>query len=450
METDTIAATATAAGEAGIAIVRISGPDALVIADTAFRGKGRLAGCEGGRFLRGRVVAADRGEADEVIALVYRAPHSYTREDVVEFQCHGGRVAVRRVLAAVLASGARPAQPGEFTRRAFLSGRIDLAQAEAVADLIAAKSERAARAALEQLEGRLSSEVGALHDGLMSLAADVEASLDFGDDELPEGLAGNTGRRLDEVRAGLGRLLATWQEGHALRDGALVAIAGRPNAGKSTMMNALLGKDRAIVDHEPGTTRDTIEEGMVLDGIPLRLVDTAGLRDSADRIESQGVRRALAAISRADLVLYVADASRPMPDEERAMLAGAAWPAGLVALNKTDLGRATRPGDIPKWPALECCLRDGSGLGDIKAAIPSSLGLGVEPDPGFAISERHRAALQATLRELDAAVAPACRCDPSLVAWHFRKASGELGAITGRDYSAELLDRIFSRFCVGK
>jgi len=450
MEMDTIAAVATAAGEAGIAIVRISGPDALVVADSVFSGKGRLSGVEGGRFLMGRVIAADRGEADEVIALVYRAPHSYTREDVVEFQCHGGRVAVRRVLAAVLAAGARPAGPGEFTRRAFLGGRIDLAQAEAVADLIAARSERSARAALKQLEGRLSSEVGSLYDGLMSLAAGVEASLDFDDDELPAGFAGNLEVRLEAVRAGLGRLLDTWREGHVLRDGALVAIAGRPNAGKSTMMNALLGKDRAIVDHEPGTTRDTIEEGMVLDGVPLRLVDTAGLRDSKDRIESEGVRRALAAISGADLVLYVADASVPMADEERAMLAGASWPACIVALNKTDLGRAARPGDMPRWPALECSLRDGTGLDGIRAAIPAALGLGAESDPHFAISERHRAALQVALLELATAAAPDCRSDPTLVAWHLRKAAEELGAITGKEYSDELLDRIFGRFCVGK
>jgi tRNA modification GTPase len=451
MEAGTIAAIATAPGESGIAVVRVSGPEALRIADAVFQSSGTLGSLDGGRFIHGRVVGRDGPELDEAIGLVYRAPHSYTGEDVVEIQCHGGRVAVRRVLRALLDAGARHAGPGEFTRRAFINGRMDLAQAEAVADLIRARSDRAASAAIEQLEGRLSAEVDRLHDRLMSLAADVEATLDFAGDELPEDPSEGHSQRLGEILEGLNRLLSTWGEGHVLRDGALVVISGRPNAGKSTLMNTLLGRNRAIVDHEPGTTRDTLEEEMALDGIPLRLVDTAGLREPAERVEREGVERARAALERADVVLYIVDAAAANAPEELASLLSFQWRACVVVLNKLDLGGRVSCKDVTRFPCVACSLKEGWGVSEIKTAVLDALGMGGCYEPHAAISERHREALLAAVRELEAAVSLEDRFpDPALTAWHLRRAADEMGTITGRDYSEELLDRVFSRFCIGK
>ncbi|MDD3605078.1 MAG: tRNA uridine-5-carboxymethylaminomethyl(34) synthesis GTPase MnmE, partial [Kiritimatiellae bacterium] len=295
---DTIAAIGTAPGTGGIAVVRVSGPRTMEIAD-------RIVRCSAPRPSMRRTmsviyghIAAAAGDVDEVLVLVMKGPGSYTREDMIEIQGHGGRVMAAAVLQAVLDAGARLAEPGEFTKRAFLNGRIDLTQAEAVADIVGARSRRAGRAALEQLEGSLSAAVNALYDRLMGIAADMEATLDFPEEDIPEALIQDVPDRISRAVSEMDLLISSWQEGRLLREGALIVISGRTNVGKSTLLNALLDTDRAIVSHIPGTTRDIIEEGLVLDGIPVRLVDTAGLRETSCEIESEGIRRTMRHIAR--------------------------------------------------------------------------------------------------------------------------------------------------------
>jgi len=455
---DTIAAIATAPGEAGIAIVRLSGSRSLAIADLLFRGPGAPPSARpGGSFVRGHAGPAGRpaahAEVDEVILLIYRAPHSYTREDVAEFQGHGGRACARRILRCALEAGARPAEPGEFTRRAFLNGRIDLLQAEAVADLVRARTDRAAAAAMEQLSGFLSQAMGELYNELLAAAADLEATLDFGEGDLPGSVLDGLDARLARARQGLERMLATWGEGRLLREGALVVIAGRPNVGKSTLLNRLLGVERAIVADTPGTTRDTIEEELVLDGVTVRLVDTAGLRDTVCAIEREGVARARDYVRRAHLLVYIIDASQPLEDEDRRLMAGMDPAASLILLNKTDLGCRVPPEEFPGMRVIETCLAGSGGGGPARDAIAEMLGTQSAAAPHAVISERHRNNLQCALNELNEATRrlAADRDEGSvLAASHLRRALDLLDQITGRTYTDELINTIFSKFCVGK
>ena len=521
LSTDTIAAIATAVGPGGIAIVRLSGPECVSMAGRCFRGGGSaIEDCAAGTFMHGRVYGADGQEADEVIALVYRAPHSYTGEDVVEFQGHGGRLPAQRVLRAVLEAGARPAEPGEFTRRAFLNGRLDLVQAEAVADLIHARSDRAATAALEQLDGALSSDVQTLYQQVLTIAADLEATLDFDDDELPPVAFEALHERLVASGALLDRLLASWEEGHLLRDGARVVITGQPNVGKSTLLNALLGTDRAIVTSIPGTTRDVIEEQAVIDGLPLRLIDTAGLRETECEIEREGITRTHKTLARADLVLLVVDGSKAPTPEERRALEDLRPRRGILVLNKGDRGvhadwavltapapRAADPRESPgpagRPPgsvrsdrsdrsvrsdrstaatgphagsvvspaettrttqptatqgvtgsrAVHCALTEDLGLAELKRAIGEALGLADSGTPHAVISERHRHLLRLArheCREAERLLAEGREDVVVLAASTLRTGLEQIGTITGRVYSDELLDTIFTRFCIGK
>lgn len=451
---ETVAAIATAAGQAGIAIVRVSGPDGLSIADRLFRCAGAPPSERpGGSFVHGFVRSPENGEdIDEAVLLVYRQPRSYTREDVVEFQCHGGRVSAARVLAAAIDAGARIAEAGEFTRRAFLSGRIDLAQAEAVADLIRARSDRAAVAAMEQLEGHLSDEIRACYDVLIDAAADVESALDFEDDGIAEDAVADVGRRIRLVRERLEALLRTWREGRVLREGALVVISGRPNAGKSTLLNCLLGAERAIVAEEPGTTRDTIEEQLIIDGTPLRLVDTAGLRETECRIEQAGVERAHGTTGMADLVLYVVDASVPLDEVDIKYVERHGRDRCVVVLNKTDLGARIAEEQFSGGAVVPCSLLHGEGIDGVRNAMVSGVGVPGGDAAHAAISERHRQCVQDALNTLnsvdDATILAQDRI--ALVAADLREAIEALGRITGRTYTDDLLDRVFSRFCVGK
>ncbi|MDP6629787.1 MAG: tRNA uridine-5-carboxymethylaminomethyl(34) synthesis GTPase MnmE [Kiritimatiellia bacterium] len=448
---DTIAAVSTAPGSAGIAIVRLSGPQSLSITDSLIECCGDPPSLRpGGTFLHGRIVS-DGAEVDEAIVLIFRAPHSYTRDDVVEIQGHGGRAAAERLLQAVLDAGARMAEPGEFTRRAFLNGRIDLLQAEAVADLIRARSDRAAAAAVEQLEGRLSAQLDALYDHLMAAAADLEASLDFDEGELPPSVLENTVRRLRESEQEIGALLDTWEEGHLLRDGARVVIAGQPNVGKSTLMNRLLGRERSIVTHLPGTTRDTIEETLVLGGIQMRLIDTAGLRDSSCLVEQQGVTRATDSIEQADLVLYLLDASRSVTEADRSQLEALKPEGTVVVQNKCDLlsGKVEPPDN--RFETVTCSAAEDTGIDRVRDALKARLGQQDTP-PHAVISERHRALLAGAHKLIEDARKLAQQDDALLVpaADMLRAALDMLGTITGRTYTTELLDTIFSRFCIGK
>ena len=457
---DTIAAISTPPGVGAISIVRISGPESLAIADRILRCRGQKPSeREGQTFIHGFVHAepADEGKAgaevDEVIMLLYRRPHSYTREDVVEIQGHGGRTAARRVLRAVLAQGARLAEAGEFTMRAFLNGRVDLLQAEAVMDVISAKSERAAAAALEQLDGSLSSTVQGVYTELISTATELELSLDFEDEGLPAPALDNIGIRIEMVVKALERLLATWDEGHLLREGALVGISGRPNVGKSTLLNRLVGSDRAIVTEIPGTTRDTIEEEFVINGVPLRLVDTAGLRETDCPVESQGVDRARDIIERADINLHVLDASEELPESEREQVSGLNPLKTVIVLNKIDLGARVKEAEISGFSVVRASLLAGEGIDAIRNAIAGKLGFDADISAHAVISERHRRLLSLVIEDAREALSLLAHGREDLIVPSvtlLRSALDKLGELTGQTYTAELLANIFDRFCIGK
>ncbi len=450
---DTIAALATAPGAAGIAIIRISGTGAFGIADRVFRCAGPLPSARPAReVVYGHVHAAGH-DLDEALLLPFRAPASYTREDVVEFHVHGGSICAQRLLATILQHGARLADPGEFTRRAFLAGRIDLLQAEAVMDLISAHSSRAASAALEQLEGGLSRSFQAIYEGLLTVSADLEAQLDFDEDELPARTTRELCERLEQQRLHLEQLAGTREEGHRLREGTLVVIAGRPNAGKSTLMNTFLQKDRAIVTPIPGTTRDSLEEYMLLKGYPLRLVDTAGIRTADCEIEQEGIRRSMALMQRADIVILILDASKPMDEEERTLIGSCRPEKTLILLNKVDIMQSILPQDVNEYISISCSLLTGNGLEQCKLQLENMLHISSAPDAHAVISQRHFEAIRAALNAVNAAAGLLSAAGPScemLAAIELRSAVEQIGEVTGRVYHDDLLATIFARFCVGK
>ncbi|NLF22937.1 MAG: tRNA uridine-5-carboxymethylaminomethyl(34) synthesis GTPase MnmE [Lentisphaerae bacterium] len=452
---DTIAALATAAGPAGIAVVRISGSGAWAVAArvVAPRSGGEAFAGNAGRCRHVRLHDPLTAEVlDDGVMLVFRAPRSYTGEDVVELQGHGGGVAARRLLEAVLAAGARLAEPGEFTRRAFLNGRLDLTQAEAVLDLIQARTDRAAQAARARLDGRLGADIHRLYDSLTAICADIEALLDFSEDDVPEGFMEETARRLGLLLEAVRARVATWHAGHLLREGALVVISGRPNAGKSSLLNALLGCDRAIVSEIPGTTRDAIEESISLDGIPVRLVDTAGLRKTDCAIEAEGVARAGTLVARADLNLHLLDGSRPLDAEDHRHLEALSPARTLLVLGKADLPPRIAPAALPSWACVPVSARTGKGLEDLRRTLGERLGVDQAAPMGSEISTRHRRELEQAADAIAASVDLLAGPPDGLVlaALRLREAALALGRITGRVWSEELLDAVFSRFCVGK
>ena len=450
---DTIAALATAAGASGVAIVRISGPTAYAIADRLLPLTPPPSERPARTFSYGPLLNADTGEiVDQVIALFFRAPNSYTCEDVIEIQGHGGHAAAQRLLNSCIEAGARQAEPGEFTKRAFLNGRIDLIQAESIADLIRAESDRSAVAAIEQLRGRLSTKMSALYTQLLSLHADATALLDFDEDEVPQSILSAIPARMQQLQAECRQLLDTWREGILLREGVDVVITGRPNVGKSTLLNALLGSDRAIVSDAPGTTRDTIEESLLIDGIPVRLTDTAGLRDTTCSIESAGIERARQRMQSAHINLHVLDASQPIDSEEQAIIDALPSGATLLFFNKTDIGIATHPpsphlciqGSLTHQQGIEALTKGLKELicGSSNAAAP----------PHAVISERHREALSKVMTHLTEAE-QILRQTPDellLAADHLQRALALIAHLLGKEYSSDLLDRIFSGFCLGK
>jgi len=456
MEADTIAAVITAPGEGGVSIIRVSGPQSFAIADRLFRCAPPLPSRRAeNTFVYGYVVDGGR-ILDEGILLCWRAPRSYTCEDVVEFQVHGGAAVSARVLRACLSSGARAADPGEFTRRAFLNGRIDLLQAEAVMDLVRAHSDRARVAALQQLEGGLSQKFDDVYDALLLIAAQIEATLDFPEDELPDSVPRLILDQIHAVQEKIRGLLDTWNEGHYLRDGALVVLSGKPNVGKSTLLNALLGHDRAIVSPIAGTTRDSIEAEFLLEGIPLRLVDTAGLRESVDEIERQGIHRTRSYLDRADLHVHLIDLSQPCDAESSAALASLIPGKSILVCNKVDLPQQFAPGRWPEVPMVRTALGKGQGVEAVKDALREVLSGSVDlaARPHAVISERHRQALEAILQELEPLTvllqSEAAEAQLVLAVPGLRESLTRLGEVTGKTYHEALLDQIFSSFCIGK
>jgi tRNA modification GTPase len=454
---DTIAATVTAPGEAGIAVVRVSGPEALRIGDAAFQSvSGRKASeTGGGSFLYGQVVDANGSDLDEALLLIMKSPHSFTAEDVIEIQGHGGSWCAKRILRRVVELGARIAEPGEFSRRAFLNGRIDLLQAEAVLDLIKARSERAAAAALEQLEGGLSASFGEIFEDLILLAADIEATLDFTEEELPHYVMKDLRKRLTSEEQKIIRLISTWDEGHLLRDGVVVVIAGRPNAGKSTLLNALLERDRAIVSAIPGTTRDSIEEEIILNGIPVRLLDPAGLRSTEDLIEKEGIHRTHKHTEAADIILYLVDSQEVATPDDLASLQNFSRERTLILRTKTDLGPTVADHAFAEFRQLEVSLLPNENLDSLKKELAERLSgdADLQARPHAVISERHRELLDRSRKEIR--LASACLESGRdeqvpLASVHIRQALESIGEVTGKEYNEALLDNIFSRFCVGK
>jgi tRNA modification GTPase len=460
---DTIAAIATAPGAGGLAVVRVSGTRALAQADAVFRGGAPLAAAPSHTLHHGWAVAASGERLDEVVAAVFRAPRSYTREDVVELSCHGGEQPSRRVLAALIAAGARLARPGEFTLRAFLHGRVDLSQAEAVADLIAASTARAHTLALSQLSGGLRQAVDGLIERLSDALAEVEARVDFAEDvggiEVPEHVVSGVAGMDRELAA----LLATSAWARAVREGVRVPLVGRPNVGKSALFNALLGEARSIVTDVPGTTRDRVSEAIELAGVRVTLSDTAGLRETMDAVESIGVARARETLAGAALVLWVVDGGSPLAEEDRRIAAELAPVLGVarvvVALNKCDRPPATGPAEVAAMlngaagPIVEVSATEGRGLDALREALARALGAdGTTESAGVALGNlRHVDAVERARAALARAAAAARERMPGeIVALELREALAILGEVTGRTVDEDLLDRIFARFCVGK
>ena len=442
----TIAAVATPPGMGAVSLIRISGPDALRVADLVTDGKASTQAPRAARHCR---VKDELGNSiDDGLLTVFPAPHSYTGEHSVEFSGHGGLLVTREVLGRFLSCGAVPAGPGEFTRRAFLNGKLDLTQAEGVMDLIQAQTRLALRAARSQLEGTLGRRTTGARDQLLETLAHLEAWIDFPEEDIDPQTGILLRSRVQAVLNTVESLLATADQGRVLREGVRTVIFGEPNVGKSSLLNRLLGFDRAIVSEIAGTTRDTIEETINLNGIPLRLVDTAGVREAADRIEAEGIQRTVRQIEAADLLLEIADASRPRPVD-------AVFPASaakhLLVLNKSDLG------EDPTWAGIEAVrlsCQTGAGFDELSNTIREALHFS-EVDWGehaVAINARHQASLMLARSALTAALEllADASSDPELAAIDLREALDALGEIPGRVDTEDLLGVIFSSFCIGK
>ena len=452
---DTIAAISTPPGEGAIAMVRVSGANAIEVADQIFRGKE-----EPSRFVShvqhlGEIVGEEDQLIDRVVLSIHRAPGSYTGDDLVEISCHGGTLVSAKVLDACLRAGARAARPGEFTERAFLNGKMDLTQAEAVIDLIRARTDLALRSATEQLEGRLGNEIRKIRDELIELLAHVNASIDFPE----EGISPDEGEslciRLDCIRQAIAALLATADQGRVLREGVRVVIYGATNAGKSSLLNRLLGYDRVIVSDTHGTTRDTIEETVNVEGVPIRLLDTAGLRTSESEVESQGIVRTEKSLQLADLRLHIADRNAPKPahfngtDFPAVASAEAGDSSEMVVLNKSDLPEDK---DWKNFQALRISCLTGEGLPELQTEILARIRQqNLRPESAVAINTRHRDCLRRALESCDrAGAAMGEGLSAEYIAVDLDQAFRAVGEVIGIVDVEQILDSVFSQFCIGK
>lgn len=462
---NTIAAPSTAPGGA-VAVIRVSGPEALDCADHIFRGKTSLAQAKGYSLHFGSIREADGSLIDEVLVSVFRAPHSYTGENAVEIACHGSGYIVSRILARLLENGVKMAAPGEFTQRAFLHGKMDLSQAEAVADLIAAQTAAAHRIALKQLKGGFSEELAGMRSALLHLASLLELELDFSDEEVEFADRTQLRELVEKVLAHCRKLIESFRLGNAIKNGVPVAIVGNTNSGKSTLLNALLGENRAIVSDIAGTTRDTIEETCNLDGVLFRFIDTAGLRESSDTIERIGIERAYEKLAAAQLVLATLDLGTPLPD----LLASARDIAGRVTdeqqlvflLNKadkvrTDAARAAQEAltpllNAPGRQVFVISAKSGAGLEELRHALAASWqNLDTASETTLVTNTRHLEALQCAAAALDRVRDGLCTALPSdLVAQDLRECLYHLGSIVGEVSNNEILGNIFEHFCIGK
>ncbi len=445
-------------GEGAIAIVRMSGPRAIAIADRIYVGKEKLADVSSHTLHHGKIIKPRSDQIiDEVLVAVMRAPNSYTGEHLVEINCHGGILITAKILQLTVDYGARLAAPGEFTRRAFLNGRVDLAQAEAVVDLIRSKAELSLRAAMEQLSGGLSREIGEIRQQVLNALVTVEAELDFSDQDLEINGRKEALEALMKAQKISSRLLREARMGRHLREGFAVVIVGRPNVGKSSLFNALLKSERAIVTHLPGTTRDTIGESMDLEGVPIQLVDTAGLHPCEGLIEREGLRRTQQQMARADLLLVLLDASEALRKEDQQVLEETEARERLLVINKVDLPAGIEVEELKAVCAKEegflASAKRGDGLEELRKAIPKKLidGKWADKMEPMLSRIRHQEALKRSQRNIRRAYRGLAEgIDGELVAVDLRAALESLGEITGEVYNEEILEGIFSQFCVGK
>lgn len=459
-ENDTIAAISTPVGEGGISIIRISGEDAVAVAKRLYRGSKDLDQVASHTINYGHIVDPDTGaEVDEVMVSVMRAPHTYTCEDVIEINCHGGLLATNRILQLVLSYGARMAEPGEFTKRAFLNGRIDLSQSEAVMDLIRAKTDKSMKVALNQLDGDLSRLIRHLRQDILDVLAQVEVNIDYPEyDAVEEMTTKMLKEKALDIQQRIQALLKTAKQGKVLREGLATAIIGRPNVGKSSLLNTLLHEDKAIVTDVAGTTRDVIEEYVNVDGVPLKLIDTAGIRDTDDTVEKIGVERSKKALDAADLILLLIDSSAPLTAEDRELLTATQGKQRIVILNKTDLPRQVDLDELKKLTAgdtlIETSIVKHEGMDQLGQQISRMFfneGIESSQNNVMVTNARHigllhqaNAALSDVLKGINAGM------PVDLVQIDMTRCWDLLGEITGDSYQDELLDQLFSQFCLGK
>lgn len=475
MQNDTIAAIATPPGQGGIGVIRISGAESFALVQPLFRFSGQAKGLPPSHVLTyGRIVDPATGETlDEVLVAFMSAPRTYTREDVVEIQGHGGPLLLQRILRLLLTRGARLANPGEFTLRAFLNGRLDLAQAESIMDLISARTEASQRLAMQQLQGRISTQVQDARHTILGVIARIEASIDFPEDDIPTPRSDELRPLIEIARSKVATLLAGSEQGRLYRQGLRTAIIGRPNVGKSSMLNALLRAERAIVTPIAGTTRDTVEEVINLRGIPLYLIDTAGITPTSDPVEQIGVQRSRAAAESAEVVLLIFDSSEPLNEQDQLISAelrsmgfrGSEQPVHtdarsrsvLIALNKADQEQKLKLAELQQlWPGVPAVCTStltGEGLAELEEALANLIlaGRASFGEEALVTSPRHQAALMTAAEHLHAALHTLEQEIPlDFVSIDLTAAYQVLGEVTGETASEDLLERIFSEFCIGK
>jgi len=457
MESEAIAAISTAIGEGGIAIIRISGDKSINIVDTLFKGKKKLADVKSHTINYGYIIDRDEAIIDEVLVTVMREPNTFTKEDVVEINCHGGMIAAKRILDLVLENGAKLAEPGEFTKRAFLNGRIDLSQAEAIIDLIRSKTDRAMKVAMNQVEGKLSSRINDIRGKLLEVLAHIEVTIDYPEHDIEELTHQFIFSKLNEAKGGIIELLNKSSQGKILREGISTVIIGRPNVGKSSLLNTILNENRAIVTEIPGTTRDTIEEYINLKGVPLRLVDTAGIRETEDVVEKIGVEKSKKELDKADLVLLVLNYNDELIAEDLELVELVKNINTIIIINKTDLPNKLNiemlKDKIDKVPIIYTSLTEDIGIDELEQAISNLFFEGKldSDDLNYVSNARHIDLLKKSKTSIEEAIYSLEYMLPvDIIAIDIKNTLDNLGEIIGDSASEELTNEIFAKFCVGK